>query len=800
MPDDAVLVPGDAAGSRSETSAGAARPDSYDLFVSYAPADRPWVDGYLLPALSLPAEKVITKDDFRPGMPVVEEFERAVASSRHTLLVLTPAYLADEWSRFADQLACAVAAMGAGDRLVPLLLQRCRPPLHIDARVALDLTDSSRWEPECARLRELLDRPAPPAQKIPCPYPGMVPFRPEDASFFYGREDEIGELLRRLRHQSLLFVIGPSGSGKSSLVFAGLLPRLEESGHFSRGSWLVRTLRPGARGREALAEALATPPESPGAVSARATGLGAVAGDAVNDRVTRLLAANSPSERLLLVIDQFEEIFALSGREEQRRFVAALEDLRRTERCTLLILMRADFYPDLMHSDLWPVDPSQRLEIAPLAGPELREAIDRPAAALGVYLEPALLERLAADAADEPGVLPLLQETMRLLWAERRRRYLPLSAYDKLERDGRSGLAVAVAAKADATFVELTQTQQQIARRVFLALVQFGQGRSDTRRRQPLEELRLLATAERDDFDRTLDHLTRNRLLILSGEESGQGPLVDLSHEALITGWPRLIRWLQEDRAGLLVHRRLTEAAAEWHDRGRDTSFLVGGVALAEALGYARGHPAEISTEERDFLAASSAREAARERTAYLGQAAGCGVGAALGFSLAFGIGYAQSELSRWFLITMLVMFPVGGLVGFIVGLQLWLFRRNPVWRVAAAAIGGALAGGVAYSLFLWLGLRPEDLTAAHVVVGVLLGMGLGLGASLARSVDERLLTTAAGGLAGMVLAWATGGVSWHVVQVLVAGVVLGGLTSLGLWATAVRQPRGSTPPEGARP
>ena len=749
------------------------------------------MEGYLLPALGLPAEKVITKDTFAPGMPIVEEFERAVGHSRYTVLVLTPAYLADEWSLFADQLASVAATSGARDRLVPLVLQPCQPPLHIDARVALDLTEGSRWEQEIARLRALLDRPEPEGDReITCPYPGMVPFRPEDAPRFYGREDEIADLLQRLRHQSFLFVIGPSGSGKSSLVFAGLLPRLGESAYFARGYWLVRTLRPGGQGTEALAGALAAVP----CLSERGWRLPTHAW-------ASLLAANGPSERLLLVVDQFEELFALSDRDEQRSFVAALQDLRRTGLCTVLVVMRADFYPDLMHSDLWPVDPSQRMEIAPLAGPALREAIGRPADALGVYLEPALVERLMADAADEPGVLPLLQETMRLLWAERRRRYLPLSAYVRLGRDGRSGLAVAVATKADAAFVELTQDQQLIARRMLLALVQFGQGRSDTRRQQPLEELRLLAAApDPADFDHALDHLTRNRLLILSGEETGQGPLVDLSHEALITGWPRLRQWLQEDRAGLLVHRRLTEAAAEWHDRGRDTSFLVGGVALAEALGYARGHPAEVSAEERDFLAASSAREAARERTAYLGQAAGCGVGAALGFSLAFGIIHAQSELSRWFLITMLVMFPIGGLVGFIVGLQLWLFRHNPAWRVAASAIGGALAGGAAYSLFLWLGLRPEDLTAAHVMVGVLLGMGLGLGASLARSVDERLLTTAAGGLAGMVLAWVTGGDSWHVAQVLVAGVVLGGLTGLGLWATAVRQPRGSTPPEEARP
>jgi hypothetical protein len=416
-------------------------------------------------------------------------------------------------------------------------------------------------------------------------------------------------------------------------------------------------------------------------------------------------------------------------------------------------------------------------------------------------LEPALVERLVADAADEPGVLPLLQETMRLLWAERRRRYLPLSAYERLERDGRSGLAVAVATKADAALGELTPDQQQIARRILLALVQFGQGCSDTRRQQPLEELRLPAAAPHPaDFDHVLNHLTCNRLLILSGEETGRGALVDLSHEALITGWPRLQRWLQEDRAGLLVHRRLTEAAAEWHDRGNDTSFLIGGVPLAEALAYAGGHPAELSTEERGFLTASSAREASRERTAYIGQAAGGAVGAAAGYSLAFALGFAHSEkLGSSLLITALVMFPLGQLVGFFVGLQLWLFRRTTLWRTTASAIGGALAGGVSYGLFVWIGL-VGDVEVEHVAAGVLLGTGLGLGAGVARNADERVLTTTAGGVVAMALAMATGGIPWNADIVLVAGLVLGGLTGVGLWATAVRPPHETMPQEEAGP
>src|SRR5262249_809919 len=141
--------------------------------------------------------------------------------------------------------------------------------------------------------------------------------------------------------------------------------------------------------------------------------------------VARLLAANVPAQRLLLIVDQFEELFSQAERSEQNRFIAALKSLRTVESCALVICMRPDFYPDLMQSDLWPVDAGQRLEIGSLRGEALRQAIRQPASDVGVYLEAGLLERLLADAADEPGVLPMLQETMVLLWEKMERRLLP---------------------------------------------------------------------------------------------------------------------------------------------------------------------------------------------------------------------------------------------------------------------------------------------------------------------------------------------------------------------------------------
>jgi ABC-type phosphate/phosphonate transport system ATPase subunit len=163
----------------------------------------------------------------------------------------------------------------------------------------------------------------------------MVPFGAKDARFFYGRETEIKQILQHLRHQRLLFVIGPSGSGKSSLVHAGLLPRLQQSSYFPEGFWITREMRPGSQPLQALAQAIGSDPTQP------------------VQTLTCLLMADPPTQRLLLVIDQFEELFTQVKRTEQNRFIAALKALQALESCTLLIAMRADFYPDLMNSGLW---------------------------------------------------------------------------------------------------------------------------------------------------------------------------------------------------------------------------------------------------------------------------------------------------------------------------------------------------------------------------------------------------------------------------------------------------------------
>ena len=213
------------------------------------------------------------------------------------------------------------------------------------------------------------------------------------------------------------------------------------------------------------------------------------------------------------------------------------------------------------------------LVVAPLRGTALARAIREPAMRVGAHVEARLCDRLVADAAEEPGALPLVQETLRLLWDRRRQRLLGLAEYDAIGTGGR-GLDLAIARRADTTMSLLTAEQQTIARRILLRLVSFGEGRADTRRQQ---EVRALQSAADDgaEFSRVLQHLTENRLVTVDRAEADHDALADLSHEALITGWPELRAWIDRRRVDEQRRRRLEAKLAEWIERGRGQASLL---------------------------------------------------------------------------------------------------------------------------------------------------------------------------------------------------------------------------------
>jgi formylglycine-generating enzyme required for sulfatase activity len=343
-------------------------------------------------------------------------------------------------------------------------------------------------------------------------------------------------------------------------------------------------------------------------VSPLASLLGESAADGgrpLGDSVAALLATVPGTERMLLFIDQAEAIFVLPSRENRDQYLELIGQLRRTGACTVVLAVRADFFGDLMTSPLWPVSRGERVEITPLRGAALRDAIVRPAAAVGAHIEPVLLERLLHDAGDEPDVLSLIQETMVLLWERRSRRLLTLSAYEDLGGDGRSGLAAALATRADAALADLLPVQQEIAQRIFVRLVQLGEGRQDTRRQQPVDALRVFGE-DPGLFDLTLGHLTNRRLVTIGSQDGGQ-PTVDLGHEAMIAHWPTLRDWIAESRAAETARRRIERDAADWQDRGD----LYRSRRLADALEVTAAREHELTQTATRFLTAARRRRRA---------------------------------------------------------------------------------------------------------------------------------------------------------------------------------------------
>lgn len=479
------------------------------------------------------------------------------------------------------------------------------------ARVALATRDNDEWVIPVLFSRSPDNRLFDVVETLPtptCPYPGMKPFTEAQQDLFFGRDKEIADAITALSRHPFLTVVGPSGSGKSSLSYAGIIPGLRRSSRFGEGEWQVKIMRPSdsrtTDGDAAPAMALA-----------------------------KLLDVTGISEmpvtlesKTLLFIDQFEEVFTLADASEARQFLNALHDLVGTPHLYVLLTVRADFYPDLMAMGaLWNAIKANRLELTPLGDDELWAAIVQPAAKVGVTVEDALAVALIADAAGESGVLPLVQEALVLLWEKVEKRTLSLDAYREMADGGRSGLQVAIDRWADNVYHnKLSAAAQPITRRIFLRLIHFGQGRADTRRQQMVRELQ----SSSDDpaiFDQTLITLTDSRLITTSGKEGETERQVDISHEALIAGWGVLQGWIDEQRETETTRRRLEEKASEWVRLGSGEGGLLDEFELYEAdewlsnvdnnvLGSSENLMTFLRTSRQTITEQKESKEAARQR------------------------------------------------------------------------------------------------------------------------------------------------------------------------------------------
>jgi hypothetical protein len=300
----------------------------------------------------------------------------------------------------------------------------------------------------------------------------------------------------------------------------------------------------------------------------------------LHNTVQIALAAEPDNRRLLIVVDQFEELFTACQDEQVRQaFIANLlyASAIAGGQMVAVVTMRADFFG---HCAAYPGLAARLAERDVLVGPmtreELRQAIVSPAEVVGLRYEKGLVDSILEDLGHEPGMLPLLQHTLLELWGQRRGGWLTIDTYQAI-----GGVKGALTQRAEATYGALTPPQQVAARRVLLRLTVPGEGTEDTRRRALLAEL-LPAEGEATDVETAIRKMVNARLLTTNQDEQGQ-EVIDVSHEALIRGWPRLQAWIEEDHTALRIHRRLTEAAQEWEEQGRNRSFLYQGARLATA-------------------------------------------------------------------------------------------------------------------------------------------------------------------------------------------------------------------------
>jgi WD40 repeat protein len=439
-----------------------------------------------------------------------------------------------------------------------------------------------------------------------CPYRGLDAFREEDADLFFGREQDTARLVQHLRSTRFLAVLGASGSGKSSLVQAGLIPAVRRGALPAGEAWRVIDLVPGPRPLSALAARLA---QLPGAGAPSSADLAAdergldLAG-------ARALEGRPAGERVLVVVDQLEEAFTLCPDEGER--AAFLGNLVYAAtipggRAVVVVAMRADFYHRLAeHPGMRALAAAQQMLVGPMDARGLRRAIEEPAKRAGLELEPGLTRRILTDVADRPGTLPLLEYLLLELWQRRRGRMLTLEAYA-----ASGGVEGALARRANAVYGGMSPERQAVARRVLLRLTVPGEGTEDTRRRADVREL-VTRSGEEPEVEAVVSALAEARLLTTGRDDATGEPVVEVTHEALIRGWPELRGWINDDREQLRQHRRLSDAAAEWDASGREEGQLYRGARLAT---WQERDRSDLNELERDFLAASQERAEAERAT-----------------------------------------------------------------------------------------------------------------------------------------------------------------------------------------
>lgn len=585
--------------------------DSYDAFISYHSRDRGAVEALARSLAKAGLKIFLDRWYLIPGQPWPDALERVLGSCRAVVICVGPGEMG-EWQKREKNYALERQASTPGFPVIPVLLPGADTAsgflaqnMWVDFRAGVEqpaqlliLVEAIRGtQPELVLTSSV------------CPYRGLSYFREEDAPFFFGRESAVDTLARTLEKHNFVALVGASGSGKSSVVRAGLIPKLR----LDKANPLEAvTMVPGDRPLYNLAAKL-TPLLEPKMTEsdllvevgkqAKALTEGSLQ---IRDIVERIQQRQVEGQRFLLFVDQWEELYSLSPESEARRFMDGLLATCDSLKLDVVLTLRGDFVGRALgYRPLIDRLQDAQVLLGPMSQDELKTAIEAPARMVGSVFEPGLVDRILDDVGDEPGNLPLLEFVLQRLWEDgaRHNGQMRHQAYADM-----GGLVGALANTADSVYAGLSDTEQQATQRLLLQLVSPGEGVADTRRRASLTEL--------DESERRIvQRLANQRLLVTNLDGDSSVETVEVAHEALIRHWQQLRQWLNRDREFLLWRERLRGAREEWLHTDHDVSALLQGARLVEAERWL-DKKKPLSDEEQGFIRLSL--NARRRRNALL--------------------------------------------------------------------------------------------------------------------------------------------------------------------------------------